>query len=110
MTQFISKPLFVQTLKNIKEQSQKIDEFNGALETLCDGYVVFDANNRYLESLLDVLREVFNDEEDYIGWWLYEEVEKVIWIDNQKLDVSNPGVFYDFLTDAEELYDFLVEI
>lgn len=61
--------------------------------------VTFDNDNLYLSSLIEVLREVMNDKDDFISWWLYEDVEKVIWLDD--------GTRIELNT-AEDLYDYLL--
>lgn len=94
----ISKKNFVRIIKNIQEQ-HKIDlEISDALQKVCGSYVIFNTENLIYNSLHQLLEEVFNDE-DYIGWWLYENVDKKIYIDEEVIDVSTPERFYDFLID-----------
>ena len=96
----INKELFVQVINNIRKQEKRADKFSKALSQICDGHPVFDVNNLYLKSLLDVLKVNFNDQDDYISWWLWEDVEKKVWLeDGTEIDVGTP----------EQLYDFLVE-
>lgn len=94
----VSKSLFVETMENIKKQDQKINRFNDALNEICDGYPIFDSENLYLVSLLDLLNEIFRDEDDWIGWWLYEDVEKEVLHKGREINLNS----------AEQLYDFLV--
>lgn len=98
----ISKELFVETLNNIKVQQEKVDRFSDALGEMCDGHPVFDLNNRYLEALLRVLMEIFQDDDDIIGWWLWEDVEKKVYREKadgseEVIDVTEPEDFYDYL-------------
>ena len=96
----ITKSTFVNVVNNIRKQEKRVDKFSKALSQICDGHPVFDTNNLYLKSLLDVLKETFNDQDDYITWWLWEDVEKKVWPeDGTEIDLSTP----------EQLYDFLVE-
>lgn len=98
----LSKEVFCRAIKNIKEQQARTSEFNDALDKICDGFPVFDVNNLYLESLLEVLKESMNDIDDYISWWLYEDVEKTVWVtkDNKTItyNLNTPEDLYDFLT------------
>ena len=98
----ISKEVFVETINNIIKQSEKMDRFSRALEEVADGYVVFDSNNLYLESLLQVLNIALDDKDDYISWWLYEDVEKVVWCGDKAIDLSTPEKLYDFLTENKK--------
>jgi hypothetical protein len=98
----ISKKTFVNAINNIRTQEKKASEFTNALTIYCDGHPVFDRNNLYLKSLLDVLKEIFQDEYDTIEWWLWENVEKKIWInygkeDQIEIDLSTPEQLYDYL-------------
>lgn len=95
----ISKELFVEIMHNIKTQEDRVEKFCKGLDELCDGFPVFDTNNLYLKSLIDLLGAVFNDSADYIGWWLWEDVEKVV-IENDCIEHN--------LSSPEQLYDFLV--
>ena len=57
------------------------------------------AESLYLESLLDVLKETI-DNYEYISWWLYEDVEKIVRFNDGRTKVK--------LDTAEQLYDFLI--
>lgn len=96
----ISEDLFIKTIENIQKQQEKVDRFNKALDELSDGYPIFDSNNLYLESLLEILKSVFHDENEWIEWWLWENVEKTVWFDD--------GTEID-LTSSKSLYNFLIQ-
>lgn len=96
----ITKELFINVINNIRKQEKRVDKFSKALSTICDGHPVFDTNNLYLKSLLDVLKATFDDQDDYITWWLWEDVEKKVWLEDQtEIDLSTPEQLYDFLVD-----------
>lgn len=105
----ISKKTFVDTLKAIQKERKRIEKFNDALDKVVDGYPVLRIGNGYLESLTNVLNEIFGEQdEEYpmIDWWLFEHVKKEIYITSQNedgtkstetIDVSTPELFYDYL-------------
>jgi hypothetical protein len=98
----ISKKTFVETINNIQAQEKKAADFTKALNIYCDGNQIFDTNNLYLKSLLTIFKEMFHDEHETISWWLWEDVEKKVWINyGQKneivIDVSTPELLYDYL-------------
>lgn len=100
----VDKEHFVYYMACIKNQSDKIHKFSKAIEDLSDGYVLFDSNNLYLEALLDLLKITFNDQDDYIGWWLYEDVEKKVWLaDGTEINLETPEALYDFLIKENEV-------
>jgi len=93
----ISKELFVQIINNIQIQEKIDNEFAKALETVCDSYCLYGTKNKIYSSLLLLLKEIFKDSEDYIGWWLYEDVPKIIYINKKKRKVNTLELLYDFL-------------
>jgi len=62
----ITKEEFLKILNDYRSQKERVEKMNQALDEMCDGYIVFDSNNKYLESLLFVLSKLFyqtpNDE------------------------------------------------
>lgn len=68
----ISREIFLSTLDKIRRQDARIEEFEDALQKLCDIRPAFDQGNLYLEALLELLQYTTNDKSDVIGWWLYE--------------------------------------
>lgn len=94
----ISKKLFVEILTNIQKQNEIDHEISKALEKVCGDWVLFNTENLIYSSLSNLLSEIFNDEaNDYIGWWLYEDVNKIIYVDDIEIEVKTPEQLYDFL-------------
>lgn len=104
----ITKETFVKVLNMIKEQQEIDDKVGDALETVCGGWVLFNSENKNLEALLLLLKELFVDIDDYISWWLYETVEKIV-ITKAVGPFDIPGERTWDLTTAEALYDFMEE-
>jgi hypothetical protein len=106
MSMPISRELFVTIMNKIKEQQEIDDKVGDALETVCGGWILFNSENKNLEALLLLLKELFVDVHDYIGWWLYESVEKIVTTEAiGPFDI--PGKREWDLTTAEALYDFM---
>lgn len=101
----LPKELFLSTIEKIRQQEARIDEFNKALNKMCDGFPVFDKDNLYLLALRDLLKYTMDDQYDNIGWWLYEAPETdyiISWEENgEEVSVN--------LTEASALYDYLVK-
>lgn len=98
----IPKELFVNVIKLIQEQHEIDSKVADGLELVCDGYVMYGCKNKCRDALMKVLENIFDDSEDYIGWWLYEDVPHII---TEKVDEKE--IKHD-LTTPEALYDFLV--
>lgn len=105
MIPMLPKELFLSTIEKIRQQEARIDEFDKALNKMCDGFPVFDRDNLYLLALRDLLKYTMDDQYDNIGWWLYEAPDAgyiVSWEEDGK-EVSVD------LTEASALYDYLVK-
>ena len=104
----ISKEQFVRIICNIQEQRSKIQEFDDALRKLCDGYSIFDVDNMYLSSLLELLSMEMNDEEHHIEEWIFEDHK--IKTHREKAHFRSCQAEREILLDSpEKLYDFLLE-
>lgn len=98
----ISRKLFVDTLVGIKKEFENRDSAEKELAKL--GLRIDADRTPFLESMLEILKEVVPDPYDYIGWWLYDASDyRVSWEeDGQKIekDLQNPNDLYDFLLDG----------
>lgn len=93
-----------ETENKIRLQESKIDKFSKAIEEMSDSYVVFDSDNLYLSSLIELLKTIFNDKEDWIGWWLWDEAEKIIWLPSgEEISLDTPEKLYDFLIENPDM-------
>lgn len=93
----LSKEEFIKLIETIQEEDATLRELEDTLEKISSSYIILDTpKSRYI-----MLNLIFTEEEiDWIDWWLYEDVEKIItYSDGQERDV----------TKIEELYNFLIE-
>ena len=102
----IIKEEFCKIINNIQEQRNKNEKFSKALEEICDGFIVFDSDNKYLESLLYLLSKTFSIEPDSqyntIDWYLFEGIGK-----ENKHEMSFEGLTVN-ITTPEMLYELLL--
>lgn len=99
----INKKIFIRIIKSIQEQDKIDDDLGKALETVCDSYCMYGTKNKKYDALHILLKEVFNDKGDWISWWLYEAVDKYVYIDSFR------GKKKLSLKTVEQLYDFLIQ-
>jgi hypothetical protein len=88
----------IETLLKIKEHDEKVH----ALYTLGVDILEFSNTNSQLEKSIPTLLRKEKDEQfgyiqDLVGWWLYEDVDKVIWIDEFEIKVDKVEEFTDYL-------------
>lgn len=99
----ISKERFIKILKFIQDQESKQDKFIEALELLSPGsYVDAFIYSEYAQVLIDVLSEMFNDENGDIEYFLYE----LDAINNENLTI--PSDLCPYYNSPDTLYDYLV--
>lgn len=103
----ISKEEFCKIMKQIEMQRKKTEKFSEALDEICDGFPVFDANNQYFSALIFLLNKTFNLKETSIGttleWFLFEGTGE----NSQTHKMSFEG--YEVNIDSyEKLYDLLL--
>ena len=93
----ISKATFVKTLQNIQKHLSEEEAFSDSIAKYFSCYPPVRERDYALTAIFQVLKEII-DPYDYVLWWLFEDVEKKVWIDDKELDVSTPEKLYDFLT------------
>jgi len=93
----ISKEEFCKAIALIRQQEETDRTFAKALELVVDGRFVYGTENKYLEAASHLLSSIFRDTSDWISWWLYEDVEKVIYDGDNEIPVETPEQLYDFL-------------
>ena len=97
----IRKDDFVNSINAILEQAERDEEINNALDVICGNdysNCVAETSTIVTTALLDLLRNLINDEDDYIGWWLYEDVEKEVKdAFGNIIELDTPEKLYDFL-------------
>ena len=97
----LSKATFVRALRMIQEQADIMDAVRQQLGRLGEKPTYFNIDSLHLQALLEVLAEVMEDNNDWIEWWLYEDVEKLVSWEENGVEVTAD------LTDPEDLWEFL---
>lgn len=98
----IRKDDFVRSINSILRQAERDEEINNALDVICGNdysSCVAETSTIVTTALIELLGNLINDEDDYIGWWLYEDVEK---------EVKDAFGNIIKLDTPEKLYDFLI--
>lgn len=97
----ITKEIFIKVIGHIQAQEDINDQFDDALTLVCESRCLYGIKNQYKDALFLILREIFDDRSDYIGWWLYEtddyKVYEIIDGKEKEYDLKQPEALYDFL-------------
>lgn len=99
----MTKEQFVKTISEIKEYHRKLNNIQTVLEENCEDTIFWPPSLE--NTLVEVLKDSFNDETDIIGYFIYELEFGDQW---------NPGCIEENGKDVkmqtpEELYDYLVD-
>lgn len=98
----IRKDDFVNSINALLMQQARDEEVNNALDVICGNdysSCVADTSTITTQALIDLLKSLTNDLDDFIDWWLYEDVEK---------EVKDAFGNIILLDTPEKLYDFLM--
>jgi hypothetical protein len=88
---------FERLILAIQESDKERDNFNDALSPFNDGWTIITLGYNLTKAVINYLEDVFNDKCNYIDWWLYEDVEKVIYENDKQIKVKTIRQLYDFL-------------
>lgn len=102
----ISKDTFLKVIGHIQSQEDINDKFDDALALVCESRCLYGVKNQYKDALFLILREIFDDRSDYIGWWLFETDDYKVYekIEGKEIeyDLKHPEALYDFLIANKE--------
>ena len=90
--QFINRMSLIQNFQSEQETLQVL------IDKITDGYNVVTIGNYLVSEMINMIEEDL-DYRDILGWWLYEDVEKVIYDKDKEISVRT----------LEELYDYIIK-
>ena len=100
----MTKEQFVKRINLIQDFQKEQKVLGELIGKLTDGYSLVEFGNNLIFGIIDSLSEdmKINIEDDLIGWWLYEDVDKFLYEGEDcetEIDVRT----------AEQLYDYMVK-
>lgn len=96
----MTKEQFIKRISLIQNFHSEQDTLSKLIDKLTDGFNVVDFGSYLVDEIVNMINEDMNiEDEDLLFWWLYEDVEKIIYNSNGKEEIS--------VRTAEELYDYL---
>lgn len=100
----LSKEVFCDVIEKIQKQDIIDESVSRSLELVCDSWVLFNSKNNKYDALNIVFKEAMEDKYDLISWWLYEDVDKFIYIEEDTYyDLTKVDSLYYYLTDIKKL-------
>lgn len=99
----ITKETFVKTINKLEELDNKMNKVDEALQSLSPDFGGFYIPDIF-DITVDLLREAFRDEEDWIGYFIYERD----WLHEFELgDILMNNKIIE-IRGWEDVYDFLI--
>ena len=96
----VSQEGFIKTIRLIQNFHSEQDTLSALIDKLTDGYAIVDFGDYLIDEIVDLLNLNMNiQDKDLLYWWLYESVDKIIWIDDREIKVET----------LEELYDYIIK-
>lgn len=94
----INKEQFIRAISQIQNLHSQQDTLNKLIDKLTDGLSVVDIGNYVVEELIDMINiNLELEDKDLIGWWLYEDVEKIIYVDDKSIKVETLDELWEFI-------------
>ena len=96
----ISKENFKKLVFAIRKLEEDRTILADCIENIIDGYAIVTMGDETISDIIDVMADGNELMKDDIKWWLFEDVEKKVWLkDGTEINVES----------IDQLYDFLVE-
>ena len=94
----MTKEQFIKRIQLIQNFHSEQETLGVLIDKITDGYPIVTIGDYLITEMIDMIEENL-DHKDMLEWWLYEDVEKIIYnLDNT--------VFAD-VTKIEDLYDYM---
>jgi len=98
----IDKETFVKRIGLIQNYNSELETLQVLIDKITDGYSVVTIGDYIINETMWMLSELIDPDDaififDYINWWLYEDVDKVVYIEDKEIKVETPEELYDFL-------------
>lgn len=94
----ITKEQFIKAISQIQNLHSQQDTLNHLIDKLTDGFSVVDIGNYVVEELIDMINiNLELEDKDLLGWWLYEDVEKIIYVEDKAIKVETLDELWNYI-------------
>ena len=99
----MTKKEFVRKIRLTQNFHSEQETLSTLIKKITDGHPVVDFGNYLVSEIIESINNDMKIEDiDLIPWWLYEDVEKVIWIeDKTKVSVKTPEELYNYIVSCK---------
>lgn len=97
----MTKEQFIKRMSLIQNFRSEQDTLSVLINKISDGYPIVTIGDYLVNELIDTISEdIHIEDKDLLSWWLYEDVEKVLYDNETEISVRT----------LEELYDYIITI
>ena len=94
----MNKELFVERLRLIQNFESERETLGVLIDKITDGHSVVNIGDYLVIEMIDMIAESMKlKDRELINWWLYVDVEKVIFVDEIEVDIDTPEKLYDYI-------------
>lgn len=94
----MNKETFIKCMQQIQNFHSQQETLSDVIEKLSDGYCVFTMGNQLVDIILDLINKNLNIEDNLLlGWWLYEDVDKIIYDERRAISVKTLDELYNYI-------------
>lgn len=102
----MTKEQFIKRMSLITNFHSQQNTVSKLIEKISDGFAVVNIGDCLVSEILDIIIEDLQiKDKDLLGWWLYENVDKVIYYANKQISVRTLEELYDYLISDKDLED-----
>lgn len=95
----MKKDQFIKRMQLIQNFYSEQETLNLLIDKLVGGFSVVDIGNYLVNEILEMINESLEiKDENLLSWWLYEDVDKVIYYGDKEISVRT----------LEELYNYII--
>ena len=96
----MNKERFIKRIRLIQNFMSEQDTLQALIEKITNGHSVVDIGSYLITEMISMIVEMMDiKDEDFLFWWFFEDVDKVLYDGDKEISVRT----------VEELYDYLVE-
>ena len=97
----MTKENFIKRMYLIQKFHSEQDILSTLIDKISCGYTVVTIGSYLVEEMLDMINESLNiEDKELLSWWLYEDVDKVIYDKGKEISVGT----------LDELYDYIISV
>lgn len=104
----ISKQSFINIINTLIKQNRREEAFTEAMEAFTEeNNIYFNISSGYVNDIIEILSEEFDDEYDTISWWMYDagplcgdeyyREDCLVYCEGKGYKIKTPADLYDYL-------------